>query len=64
MIKIESYCMENEYAFQDAQKTLNNGKVVDEPIRSTMKGQKNGGGMLYLMYFVLYCIFFSMFFPS
>ena len=56
--------MENEYAFQDAQKTLNNGKVVDEPIRSTMKGQKNGGGMLYLMYFVLYCIFFSMFFPS
>jgi hypothetical protein len=56
--------MENEYAFQDAQKSVNNGKIVDEPIQSTMKGQKNGGGMLYIMYFVLYCIFFSMFFPS
>jgi hypothetical protein len=56
--------MENEYAFQDAQKSTNNGKIVDEPIQSTMKGQQNGGGMLYLMYFVLYCIFFSMFFPS
>lgn len=56
--------MENEYAFQDAQKSANNGKIVDEPIQSTMKGQQNGGGMLYLMYFVLYCIFFSMFFPS
>jgi hypothetical protein len=56
--------MENEYAFQDAQKSANNGKIVDEPIQSTMKGQKNGGGMLYLMYFILYCIFFSMFFPS
>ena len=56
--------MENEYAFQDATKAANNGKIVDEPIQSTMKGQKNGGGMLYIMYFVLYCIFFSMFFPS
>lgn len=56
--------MKNEYAFQDAQKKANNGKIVDENIQSTMKGEKNGGGMLYFMYFVLYCIFFSMFFPS
>lgn len=56
--------MENEYAFQDATKSTNNGKIVDKPIQSTMKSQQYGGGMLYLMYFVLYCIFFSMFFPS
>lgn len=56
--------MENEYAFEDAKKSANNAQIVDKPIQSTMKGQQNGGGMLYLMYFVLYCIFFSMFFPS
>lgn len=63
-ISKEIVCMENEYAFQDATKAANNGKIVDEPIQSTMKGQHAGGGMLYLMFFMLYCIFFSMFFPS
>lgn len=56
--------MENEYAFQDAEKSANNSKKLEEPIQSTTKGQKHGGGMLYMLFIFLYCIFYSMFFPS